>query len=100
MATITVGVVNPTESEKVTMQVPDDAPVSDLTAGMVEAMELLSRGGDGHRLRYRLNRQGTDGRPGRELDASHSLRENRVESGDVLYMTAEMVAGSTSGFGL
>ena len=104
MAIITVGVVNPAETEKVTMQVPTDAPVGDLTDAMVEQMGLPLRAANGQRTRYHLGLRERDPNPNtprmnvRRLDDNRSLEQNGVQDGDALQLTVEMVAGfSVSG---
>ena len=89
---IRVGVINPAETEKVTMQVPEDVAVQDLREAMVEQMGLPTRGQNGQRLRYHLNVRTEDGTLER-LDDGASLEENEVQEGDVLQLTVEMVAG-------
>jgi hypothetical protein len=93
MPTIQVGVINPSETEKFVMQVPDDVPVRDLQEAMVEQMNLPIRGNNGERLRYHLNVRNQDGNLER-LDEHETLDENDVEAGDVLQLNVEMVAGS------
>ena len=89
---IRVGVINPAETEKVTMQVPEDVAVQDLREAMVEQMGLPTRGQNGQRLRYHLNVRTEEGTLER-LDDGASLEENEVQEGDVLQLTVEMVAG-------
>lgn len=92
MANITIGVINPAETEKVTMQVPNDVPVGYVTEAMVEAMGLPVRVEDGRRLRYHLSARDQNGNLER-LDDKQTLEENEVQDGDVLQLTVEMVAG-------
>jgi hypothetical protein len=87
-----IGVVNPAETEKVTMQVPEDVPVRDITDALVDSMGLPLRGQDGQRLRYHLSGRDSDGRL-RRLDNKDTLEENEVADGGVLQLTVEMVAG-------
>lgn len=93
MPSIQVGVINPSETEKVTMQVPDDVPVRDLQDAMVEQMDLPTRGKNGERLRYHLSVV-RKGEPLERLDNNETLQENNVQNGDVLQLTVEMVAGA------
>lgn len=92
MPLIQIGVINPAETEKVSMQVPDDVTVRDLQEAMVEQMGLPTRGQNGQRLRYHLNVRNEDENWER-LDDGATLQENEVEQGDVLQLTVEMVAG-------
>lgn len=92
MPPIRIGVVNPAETEKVTMEVPNDVEIGDVTEAMVEAMNLPPRGNDGRRLRYHLNRRNEEGELER-LDPSETLEDNDVQEGDALSLSVEMVAG-------
>ena len=92
MANITIGIINPAESEKATAQVPDDVPVGHLTEAIVDSMGLPVRGQDGRRLRYHLSTRDRDGNLER-LNDNQSLEENEVGADDVLQLTVEMVAG-------
>ena len=96
MPTIQVGVINPTETEKFVMQVPDDVPVRDLQEAMVEQMNLPTRGNNGERLRYHLNVQ--RGETLDRLQDRETLDEAGVDAGDVLRLTVEMVAGSKGAY--
>jgi hypothetical protein len=89
---ITVGVINPAETEKVTMRVPNDAPVADIRDAIVDAMDLPSRGQDGQRIRYRLAIRNEDGRL-EQLNEKETLEEAEVGDGAILQITVEMVAG-------
>jgi hypothetical protein len=91
MANITIGVVNPPETEKATAQVPNDVPVGRLTEAIVDSMGLPLRGQDGRRLRYHLSSRDRDGNLIR-LNGNQSLKENEVGDGDVLQLTVEMVS--------
>lgn len=91
MAAITIGVINPTETEKVTMQVPDDVIVRDLQEAMIEQMGLPIRAG-GQRIRYHLNVRADDGTLER-LDDETTLAGSKVQEGNILQLTAEMIAG-------
>jgi hypothetical protein len=92
MANITIGVINPAETEKVTMGVPNDVPVGYVTEAMVDNMGLPLRGQDGRRLRYHLSARDRDGNLER-LDDKQTLEENEVGDRDMLQLTVEMVAG-------
>ncbi len=93
MANIRIGVINPAETEKVTMQVPDDAAVGDLRDAIVDAMGLPLRGQNGRRLRYHLSGRDQQGNLER-LDEDSTLEENEVQDGDALQLAVEMTAGS------
>ncbi len=95
MPNIQIGVRNPAETEKVTMQAPDNVPVRDVTDAMVDSMGLPPRGQDGRRMRYHLSARDKDGKL-RRLNDKQSLAENEVQDGDVLQLTVEFVAGSLS----
>jgi hypothetical protein len=92
MTIITVGVINPAETEKVTMQVPDDVAVGDLRDAIVDQMGLPPRGQNGRRLQYHLSIRDSDGNLER-LNESDTLEENEVGDGGVLQITVEMTAG-------
>jgi hypothetical protein len=94
MANITIGVVNPAETEKVTAQVPNDVAVGYITEAIVDRMGLPPRGQDGRRLRYHLSSRDRDGNLAR-LDDNQTLEENEVGDSDVLQLTVEMVAGGS-----
>jgi hypothetical protein len=85
MANIQIGVINPEETEKVTMQVPNDVPVRDVTEAIVELMKLPPQEQYGELLRYWLNRREPDGHLER-LQDNLTLGENRVQGGDVLQL--------------
>lgn len=93
MAEITVGIINPTETEKTTVVVPNDVAVGSITEAMVDAMGLPPRGNNGRRLRYHLSERNEDGDLER-LSEKETLEENEVGDGAVLQLTVEMVAGS------
>ncbi len=93
MPDIRIGVINPAETEKVTMQLPNDAPVADVTNAMVQAMNMPPVGQDGRRIRYHLSVRDHDGNLER-LDEKRTLEENGVQDGSVLQLTVEMVAGT------
>jgi hypothetical protein len=93
MARIRIGVINPAETEKVSMQVPDDVPVGYLAEAMVDEMGLPPRGQDGQRLRYHLSSRNQDDTLER-LDDTRTLEDNGVQDGGMLQLTVEMVAGS------
>lgn len=93
MAPLRIGVINPTETEKVTMQVPNDVPVQDLREAMVERMDLPSRGQNGERMRYHLNVRNSEGKLER-LNDRDTLEQSEVQDGDILQLTVEMVAGT------
>jgi hypothetical protein len=92
MPAIQVGVINPSETEKVVMQVPNDVPVRELQEAMVEQMGLPTRGNNGERLRYNLNVRNQNGTLDR-LNDRETLEENEVDAGDILQLNVEMVAG-------
>jgi hypothetical protein len=90
---VRIGVINPSESEKVTMDVPNDAVVRNLTDAIVDTMGLPLRGENGRRLRYHLSTRDSEGHLER-LDENTTLDENQVDNGDVLQVTVEMTAGN------
>lgn len=91
MARITIGLMNPSETEKTTMVVPDDVPVGMLTDAVVRELRMPLRGNDGRRLRYRV---ATDGEGGlKELNPSRTLEDLNVGEGAVLRLNVEVVAG-------
>jgi len=92
MASLRVAVINPAETEKVTMQVPNDIPVQDLRVAMVEHMGLPPRGQNGERMRYHLNVRNAEGKLER-LNDRETLEQSDVQDGDILQLTVEMVAG-------
>jgi len=92
MAHIRIGVIDPSQSEKTNMEVPDDASVGDLTSAMVEQMQLPTTGANGRPMRYQLNLRREDGRLER-LDEGQTLSQNSVQQDAILQLTAEMVAG-------
>lgn len=92
MSRITIAVVNPSETEKTTITVPDDVAVGDLTAAIVKELGLPQRGSNGRRLRYHVNLSDEEGNL-EQLDESESLDENEVDDGSVLQLTVEMSAG-------
>jgi uncharacterized ubiquitin-like protein YukD len=89
---ITVGVINLAETEKVTMRIPNDAPVADIRDAIVDAMDLPSRGQDGRRIRYRLATRNEDGRL-EQLNEKDTLEAAKVGNGDVLQVLVEMSVG-------
>src|SRR6478752_8639224 len=93
MSTIRIGVIDPSQSEKTNMEVPDDVRVEELVEAMVEAMQLPPRGPNGRPNRYQLNLRQADGRLTR-LDDGQTLTENGVLQDASLQLTVEMVAGA------
>jgi hypothetical protein len=92
MTAIRIGVINPAETEKVTMQVPDDVILRDLREAMVEQMGLPTSRSNGQPISYHLNIRADDGKLKR-LEDEVTLGEIEVQEGDVLQLTVEMVAG-------
>jgi hypothetical protein len=92
MANINIGVIDPSQSSKTNMEVPNDTPVGDLTEAMVEAMGLPVTGSNGRPLRYQLSARGEDGRLTR-LTENRTLEQNSVQQDTVLQLSVEMVAG-------
>lgn len=91
MADITIGIINPAETERVNIIVPNDVPVGQLTEAIVDAMGLPLRGQDGRRLRYHLNAR--DQNSLEQLDNDAALDQNEVQDGGILQLTVEMTAG-------
>jgi hypothetical protein len=92
MPAIRIGVIDPSQSEKTNMEVPDDVRVEELVEAMVEAMGLPANGSNGRPNRYQLNLRQADGRLTR-LDENLTLVENHVQQDASLQLTVEMVAG-------
>jgi hypothetical protein len=92
MPSIRIGVIDPPQSEKTNMEVPDDVDVARLLEAMVEEMRLPTKGPSGRENRYQLNLRTPDGRITR-LDPAATLAQNGVENDAVLQLTVEMVAG-------
>src|ERR1043165_3064065 len=92
MAKIQIGVIDPPEEEKTNMEVPDNVDVKSLVEAMVQEMGLPIRGPTGRDTQYELNARASDGRLSR-LDPKMTLAQNGVESGAILRLTVEMVAG-------
>jgi hypothetical protein len=92
MPRITVGVINPAETEKVTMQVPDDVPVEELTRAIVGGMNLPPTGANGRPLRYHLSARSNRGQLNR-LAEERDLASQGVGEDSILQLTVEMVAG-------
>ncbi len=83
MAIIEIKVVNPTKTASVTMQVPNDVVVRDLTDAIVKGLELPLQGQGGRKLRYRLGRKNRD-RELEQLEDNRTLNENGVRDDDSL----------------
>ena len=92
MANINIGVINPAQSEKVNMGVPNDVAVGPLVEAMVEQMQLPAKAPNGRPHRYQLNLRQPDSRLSR-LDDTQTLKQNGVQEDAVLQLTVEMVAG-------
>ena len=92
MANIRIGVIDPAQSEKTNMEVPNDVAVGPLVEAMVEQMRLPTTGPNGRPNRYQLNLRQPDGRLTR-LDDAQTLQQNGVQQDGVLQLTVEMVAG-------
>ena len=97
MAEINISVIDPTQSNKTNMAVPDDVDVGTLIEAMVDAMGLPTEGANGRPLRYQLSQRDDAGNLSR-LSENKSLAGNRTEQGSILQLTVEMVAGTTSTF--
>ena len=92
MPAIRIGVIDPSQSEKTNMEVPDDVEVGDLAKAIADAMALPANGPNGRPNRYQLNLRHADGRLTR-LDESQNLVQNGVQQDAALQLTVEMVAG-------
>jgi hypothetical protein len=92
MATIRIGVIDPSQSSKTTMEVPDDVPVDQLAEAMIEVMGLPSKDSSGKKLNYSLSLL-TANESFERLTAKSTLSEIGVESGAVLQLSPEIVAG-------
>jgi len=92
MAHITINVINPAETEKITMQVPDDVITRDLRKAIVTTIGLPIYDRNRKRLRYHLSLRDDNSRLER-LDFRKTLAENEVCNGDTLQLTVEMLAG-------
>lgn len=93
MARIGIGVIDPSQSEKTNMEVPDDVRVEDLVEAMVEEMGLPVNGANGRPNRYQLNLRQANGHLTR-LDENQTLGQNNVQAEATLQLTVEMVAGT------
>ena len=92
MPVIRIGVIDPSQSEKTNMDVPNDVEVGPLVEAMVEAMQLPLSGPNNRPNRYQLNLRQPDGRLTR-LDEGQTLEQNGVGQDAALQLTVEMVAG-------
>ena len=92
MSHITVGVINPAETEKVTVKIPDDVEMEQLVPALVSSMGMPIFSTVGDALVYHLSRREEDGSLTR-LNKKETLADAGVESGNVLQLTVEMVAG-------
>lgn len=99
MPAIQVSVINPSETEKITMQVPNDAPIRDLREAMIEQIGLPTQGNSGQKLRYHLNIRNEDGTLER-LNDQETLGEKDVKVGGLLQITLEMAAGGDGSLSL
>jgi uncharacterized ubiquitin-like protein YukD len=68
---------------------PDDAPVRRVITKLVEMMNLPMTGPDGAPLSYRFHHKAS----GRQLADTETLAAAGVNSGDVLRLQPEIVAG-------
>jgi len=92
MSQIVIAVIDPSQSEKTNMEVPDDVDVRSLTEAMIEQMGMPTRGANGRRILYQLNLREEDGRL-RRLDDNQTLAENGVQNDAVLQLITEARAG-------
>jgi len=89
MAAIDVTVIDVTGSREQVASLPDDAPVRRVIAKLVELMALPSHGPDGNPLSYRFHHKAS----GRQLGDDETLAAAGVQTGDVLRLQPEIVAG-------
>lgn len=91
MADITVKIINPSETEKTTVVLPNDVAVRSVTEAVVDAMGLPSSGNNGRQLHYILNERNEFGDL-EPLSEEETLEENGVGDGAYLQLTVETVA--------
>lgn len=93
MADMNISVIDPTQSSKSNMAVPDDVDVGTLIEAIVDAMGLPVEGANGRPLRYQLSLRDNAGNLSR-LNEKQTLSENGMEQDSILQLTVEMVAGA------
>lgn len=91
MAEITIGVIDPTETEKLTIRVPDDIPVGQLTDAMVENMKLPPFSLQEIRSHYRLCRDKNpdSGDLPDFFNEQDTLAGIGIVEGDILFLCVE-----------
>lgn len=94
MTAIRIAVIDPTKTEKVNMEVPDDVPVKDLLEAMIDTLKYPVIGARGRHLRYQLYVQRSNGQQ-ELLEERDTLAQNAIDDGADLqiYQDQEMIAG-------
>ena len=89
MAMISVEVWDVTGSRRQPVELPDDAPVERLLVILVERLSMPRQGPDGQLISYKFQQRST----GKQLLDEHTLRQEGIQSGDVLRLQPEITAG-------
>jgi uncharacterized ubiquitin-like protein YukD len=89
MPSINVTVFDATESKRVPVELPDDAPINKLIGVLVGKLNLPKAGPDGAPLSYKFQHKNS----GRQLQDQQTLSGAGVKNGDILRLHPEITAG-------
>jgi len=89
MPQISVTLVRADTNQEFDVELPDDAPISDLLPALVKELGLPLTGPDGNQVAYELSNK----RTGREYKEADSLGSASTKLGDSLLLTSTFVAG-------
>jgi hypothetical protein len=89
MSQISVTLVRADTNQEFDVELPDDAPISELLPALVKELGLPLTGPDGNQVAYELSNK----RTGQEYKERDNLSTRGTKSGDVLLLTSTFVAG-------
>ena len=90
MGMMTVEVWDATGAKRQQVELPDDAPVNRILVVLVEKMRLPRQSPDGQPMSYKFHHKAT----GMQLLDTQTLKDAKVNSGDVLRLQPEITAGA------
>ena len=89
MSQISVTLVRADTNQEFAVELPDDAPISELLPALVKELGLPLTGPDGNQVAYELSNK----RTGREYKEVDSLGSAGTKAGDVILLSSTFVAG-------
>jgi hypothetical protein len=90
MGMMTVEVWDATGAKRQEVELPDDAPVNRILVVLVEKMRLPTQSPDGQPMSYKFHHKAT----GLQLLDTQTLKDAKVNPGDVLRLQPEITAGA------